>query len=512
MNTLPERYNASVPLDANLEAGRQDKVAIYCGDERVTYGDLFGRVCAMGRALRALGVGKEQRVLLFLDDTPAFPVAFFGAMRIGAVPVPVNPLYKASDYRYFVEDSDARAVVIEQAYLEKLTQALDGHPEPITVIVAGGRAPHTYALADLLAGHPGDLAPANTHRDDMAFWLYSSGSTGRPKGVVHLHHDIAVTCETYARHILRLTADDIVFGRVLFHAYGLGNASTFPIWAGASAILRPGRPTPHGILQTVQQFRPTVLCLVPTMYNAILNEPTAAAADLSSIRLCASAAEPLPPETWRRWRETFGVTILDGIGTTELLHIFCSNTPDALKPGSSGRPVPGYALAILDEDGKPVAPGEAGTLHVQGDSATPFYWHQHEKSKEVIRGEWVVTGDRYRVDTEGFYWYEGRADDMIKVGGEWVSPAEMEHALIAHAAVQEVAVVGVPVEGIMRIKAVVVLLSGHTPSPTLVRELQEHCKTHLQRYQYPHTVEFVDDLPRTATGKIQRFRLREVVA
>ena len=512
MIELPERYNASMLLDANLEAGRAAKVALVCGDERITYGELLGRVCAMGHALRRLGVGREQRVLLILDDTPAFPVAFFGAMRIGAVPVPVNPLYRAADYRHFLEDSDARAIVAEHTYLEKVRQALAGYPEPVAVVAAGERVEGAHYLPDLLAAEPGDLAPAPTHRDDMAFWLYSSGSTGKPKGVVHLHHDIPYTCETYARHVLRITADDVVFGRVLFHAYGLGAALTFPFWAGATTILRPGRPTPQGILQTLQRYRPTLFFSVPMLYHAIVTSPEAADADLSFVRMCVSAAEPLPPETWRRWRETFGHEIMDGIGSTELLHIFCSNAPGAVRPGSSGRPVPGYELQVCDREGRPVAPGEVGALRVKGDSAAPCYWRRHEKSQQTMRGEWVETGDLYRVDAEGFYWYEGRADDMIKVHGEWVSPIEIENRLLEHPAVREVAVVGAASDGPTRIKAAVILAPDTTPTPRLVPQLQQWCKSRLHRHQYPHIVEFVDDLPKTVTGKIQRFKLREVGA
>jgi benzoate-CoA ligase len=512
MFQLPERYNASVLLDANLDAGRGEKVAIYCGDERVTYAELFGRACAFGRALKALGIGREDRVLLVLDDSPTFPVAFLGALRIGAVPVPVNPLYKAADYGHFVQDSGARAVVAEGAYVAKLTEALDACPEPVVLVAAGGAAGGTLAFEDLLGAYRGGLPPADTHRDDMAFWLYSSGSTGKPKGVVHLQHDIPYTCETYARHVLQIGESDVVFARVLFHAYGLENAISFPYAVGASTVLAPGRATPEGVLRTIERFRPTLFFGVPTLYNAILNDPAAAGHDLSSLRLCLSAAEPLPPETWRRWRDTFGLPILDGLGSTELLHIFCSNTPAALRPGSSGQPVPGYALKLLDEQGQPVGPGRVGDLYVAGDSAAPCYWHQPHQSARTMRGAWVFTGDRYRIDGEGFYWYEGRADDMIKVGGEWVSPIEIEHVLLEHPAVQEAAVVGVRVEGIMRVKAAIVPAAGHPSSPDLVASLQQWCKDRLQRYQYPHRVEFAAELPKTVTGKIQRFKLREAAA
>jgi benzoate-CoA ligase len=514
---IPEKYNAATLIDANLEAGRGERTAIYFGDERITYLELFHRVSAMGRALRALGVAREQRVLLLLNDTPAFPVAFFGTMRVGAVPVPVNPLYKASDFRFFLEDSYAQVVITEATYLDKLSQALDGYEEPVSVIVADdspvelGRK--AYSLPELLTAHRGEIAVASAHRDDMAFWLYSSGSTGKPKGVVHLHQDIPATCESYARHVLRLAADDIVFGRVLFHAYGLGNALSFPFSCGASSVLAPGRPTARGVLDVIRRYHPTVVCLVPTLYNMILNEAGATAHDLSSVRICISAAEPLAPETWRRWKDTFGQVILDGIGSTEMLHIFCSNTMEAHKPGSSGKPVPGYELRILDEEGRPAPVGETGTLFVNGTSAAPFYWHQREKSRRTMAGEWTATGDRYRVDEEGFYWYEGRADDMLKVGGEWVSPIEMENALMEHPAVREAAVVGVPREGVIRIRAVIILVSEPTAAtalPALKEELQAWCKARLQRFQYPHRIDFVEELPKTATGKIQRFKLREM--
>jgi benzoate-CoA ligase len=497
-----ETYNAATLIDSNLTAGRGARTAIHFGEERISYADLFARVCAMGRALRALGVARENRVLLILGDTPVFPVAFFGAMRIGAVPVPVNPLYKASDFRFFLEDSAARVVITDASCLDKVTEALAGYEEPVSVITA-------ESLEELLAAHAGELAPANTHQDDMAFWLYSSGSTGKPKGVVHLHRNLPATCETYARHVLQLTEDDIVFGRVLFHAYGLGNALSFPFSMGGSSVLLPGRPTPRSILETIERYRPTLLCLVPTLYNAILNDPASAAADLSSLRRCISAAEPLAPETWRRWKDAFGLPILDGIGSTEMLHIFCSNTVEARRPGSSGKPVPGYELRILDDNGFAVAVGETGHLFVKGPSASPFYWRQREKSRRTMQGEWMATGDRYRMDEDGFYWYEGRADDMLKVGGEWVSPIEIENVLLEHAAVNEAAVVGVKIDGVMRIRAVIILTEPSLETPALKTELQEWCKQRLQRYQYPHRIDFVAELPKTATGKIQRFKLRQ---
>jgi benzoate-CoA ligase family protein len=504
---LPERYNVSTILDANLEAGRGGKVAIRGEDGEVTYERLLAGACAAGRALRALGVQREQRVMLVLDDTPAFPAVFLGAIRAGIVPVPVNPLFKPDDYRYLVADSDARAVVVDLGLLPKVREALAGHDEPVELVTVGGAEGGTRALDELLAEHAGELAPVRSHRDDAAFWLYSSGSTGRPKGVVHLQHDLPYTCQTYATQVLGIREDDVCVSTTKqFHAYGLGNLLSFPFWVGATAVHLFGRPAPDRALDAVERYRPTLFFSVPTLYNAMLATPGAAQRDLSSVRLCVSAAEALPAEVWRRWRDAYGLTILDGIGSTELLHIFCSNAVGDLRPGSSGRPVPGYDLKLLDEGLDPTPPGETGNLYVRGDSALALYWRQHEKSKQTLIGDWVWTGDRYRRDADGFWWHQGRVDDMLKVGGNWVSPVEMEQTLAEHPAVFECAVVQVSVEGLTRIKAVVVTSQ---PDPQrLTPELQQWCKQRLQRHEYPHTVEYATELPKTTTGKVQRYKLR----
>ena len=511
MIDIPQWYNASVLVDRNLEAGRAEKVAIYCGDEQVTYGELTRRINRFGHALREMGLDREDRVLLMLNDTPSFPTAFFAAMRIGAVPIPVNTLLQPADYRFFVENSRSRAVVCDQMHYETIRKALEGYDEePVEVIVTNGRAEGAQVLEELLETGEDELAPVATHKDDPAFWLYSSGSTGKPKGAVHLHHDIIYTCETYARHVLEVSEDDVCFSASkLFHAYGLGNNMSFPYWAGSSTVLFPGKPTPDAILGTAQRFKPTLFFSVPTLYNAMLNHEGAADYDLSSIRLCVSAAEALPAGIWRRWKEMFDSVILDGIGSTEMLHIFVSNTPEEIKPGSSGKPVPGYEARILDDNGYPVEPHEAGYLSVKGDSAAAYYWRNHEKTKQTMQGEWLFAGDWYRVDEDGFYWYEGRSDDMIKVSGLWVSPVEVESTLGDHPAVIEAAAVGVPVDGLTRVRAHIVLRQGYEPSEGLITELQNWCKERLKRYQYPHLVEFVEELPKTVTGKIQRFKLRE---
>lgn len=510
MITLPEWYNASLLIDRNLEAGRADKIAIRCGEEEISYGELARRINRFGHALKEMDVRQEDRVLLVLNDTPSFPVAFFGAMRIGAVPIPVNTLLGSGDYRFFVENSRSRVVVADEVHYEKVRKGVEESSEPAEIILTNGRAEGRKTLEELLELGEGELSPANTHKDDPAFWLYSSGSTGKPKGAVHLQHDILYTCETYAKEILGVTEEDVTFSASkLFHAYGLGGGLTFIFWAGGSTVLYPGRPTPQAVLETIERYRPTLFFTVPTLYNAILNHQGAADYDLSSIRLCASAAEALPASIWRRWKETFGSTILDGIGSTEMLHIFVSNTPEKLKPGSSGVPVPGYEARILDESERLVEPGEAGYLLVKGDSCAAYYWRNHEKTKATMRGEWMFAGDWYRQDEDGFFWYEGRSDDMIKVSGLWVSPVEVENTLGEHPAVVEAAAVGVPVDGLMRVRAHIILREGYEPSDALVVELQEWCKERLKRYQYPHLVEFVDELPKTVTGKIQRYKLRE---
>jgi benzoate-CoA ligase family protein len=486
--TIPDRYNASLLLDQNLEAGREDKVAILCGDEAVTYSELFARACGVGAALRDLGIDRGERVLLIMDDCPWFPAAFLGAMRIGAVPVSVNPLYGPDDYPYFVEDSGARLAIVDRVCAEKV------------------RAPRTLLVDDL---EPSDeFAAVDTARDDVAFWLYSSGSTGRPKGVLHLHRDLLYTCETYGRHVLGVSPSDVTFSTTkLFHAYGLGNNLSFPYRAGATTVLLSGRPTPDAIFSAVARSRPTLFFSVPTLYNAML--AAEGEGDFSSVRLCISAAEPLPADVWHRWHDRYGLVILDGIGSTEMLHIYCSNTMDDVTPGSSGRPVPGYDVKLTDDHGNLIDGPGTGDLYVRGESMLREYWNQPEKTADCIRDGWFYTRDRYRRDPEGRYWYEGRADDMFKVSGLWVSPADVEARLIEHRAVLEAAVVGVQVEGFTKAKAFVTTRDPGQVWPELAGDLREHCAAKLHRYEVPELIEFVDDLPKTATGKIERYKLRE---
>lgn len=500
MLELPERYNVGADLlERNLKAGRANKPAIASAAKDLTYGELYKLACGAAEALRDLGVRREERVLIVGYDGPGWVASFLGAILLGAIPVPVNPLLQRSeDYDHFIDDSLATVVVVDANTEDKLKSAM----------ARAANAPRLLR-ADQIAAGP-EIAAAPTRKDDMAFWLYSSGSTGKPKAVVHLQHDIPYTCVTYAEQVLGITERDITFSTTgLFHAYGFGNNLTFPYWVGASTVLHAGRHTPATVLETIEKRCPTLFFSAPTLYNAILNFEGAKARDLSSIRHCVAAAEALPAEVWRRWKDAFGLTILDGVGSTEMLHIYCSNRLDDLRPGSSGKPVPGYELKILDDEGKAVPPGEAGDLYVKGDSALALYWAQHEKTKRSVLGDWFVTGDRYRLDEDGFYWYEGRTDDMIKVGGLWVSPIEIESVLMEHPAVAEGAVVGIGVEGFMKIKAFVITRKDAADGDALVAVLQEHCKSRLQRYQYPHVIEFVQELPKTVTGKIQRYKLRE---
>jgi len=491
MFEVPERFNAGTLVDRNLEAGRGAKVAIRCAGEELTYAQLHERICAAGTALRERGVGREDRVLMILDDSPTFVALFLGAMRIGAVPAPVSFLDTTENFLHYARDSYAKVIVTEDAIVQRVP----------------GATSRTAFEAEM--GPGGETDPVDTHRDDMAFWLFSGGSTGFPKGVVHLHHDIPYTCETYAREILQISESDVTFSSTkLYHAYGLGNNLTFPYWVGATTVLRPGRPDPKGLLQTAQEQRPSLFFSVPTLYGAMVNLPDAKDHDLSSVRMCVSAAEPLAPEVLRRWQACFDLDIVDGIGSTEMLHIYCSNRPGDVKPGSSGKPVPGYELHLLDEARRPVPQGDVGNLYVKGDSALAFYWHQHEKTRKAIHGDLFFTGDRYRETDDGYFVYEGRADDMIKVGGLWASPIEIENVLVEHPRVLEAAAIGIDADYTTRVKAFIVT-RGDQGDDALVTELQAWCKDRLRRYEYPHFIAFVEELPKTPTGKIQRYKLRE---
>jgi benzoate-CoA ligase len=505
---MSDTYNFTEVVERHVDAGRADKPAFIGPDGTLTYEALRRQVNRMGNLLRSLGVGREHRVLLVLDDTTVFPVAFLGAMRIGAVPVPVSALDKADNFRHYIQDSYATVVLTDAPTLPRLSEALAG--EALRYVVRGGEGEDVVELDEALAAQAVEVAPAPTHRDDMAFWLYSSGSTGKPKGVVHLQHDIEFTCETYARRVLELREDDVNLSTTkLFHAYGLGNALTFPLWFGATSVLRPGPPKPDSVLATLRERRPTVFFSVPAVYALLVRDESADGA-LDTVRLCVSAAEALPPQTAERFEQRFGLDIIDGIGSTEMLHIYCSNRPGQVEAGTCGRPVPGYELRIVDEQGAVLDGPAIGGLEVRGDSCAGYYWHQHEKTKACMRGDWFASGDRFERREDGAYVYVGRMDDMLKVGGLWVSPIDMEHVLFQHPRVRGVGVIGITIEDASRIAAYVEC-EGEGDE-VLADELRAWCKDRMRRYEYPHVVEFVDELPRTLTGKVQRFRLRERAA
>ena len=498
--------NASELVSLQVEAGRSEKPAIVAEDATLTYEQLRLQINRAGSLLTQLGVTRERRVLLVLDDSSIFPTMFLGAIRIGAVPVPVSPLDKDDNFRHFVDDAYAEVVVTDAPLLERLQRALG--PRRIRWLARDGDGPDVVELGAALAAQRDELDPAPTHPDDMAFWLYSSGSTGKPKGVVHLHHDMAVTCENYARGAIGLRPDDVTFSTTkLFHAYGLGNGLSFPLSVGATAVLMTGPTKPDPIIETLRRRRPTVFFSVPALFAAVGRDEAAVDA-LRSVRFCVSAAEPLPAATIHHWRQSFDLDVVDGVGSTEMLHIYCSNRPGRIVPGTSGWPVPGYDLRLVDDAGVPIEGPGVGALHVRGDSCAAFYWHQHQKTQASMLGDWFATGDRYERRDDGTYAYVGRVDDMVKVGGLWVSPVDMEHVLIEHPRVAGVGVVGTIVDGASRIAAYVEC-DGGAGDPALADELRGWCKDRLRGYEYPHIVTFVDALPRTLTGKVQRFQLRE---
>ncbi|HTH15473.1 MAG TPA: benzoate-CoA ligase family protein [Magnetospirillum sp.] len=507
---LPRRYNAATWfIDRHVAEGRGRKVAYVDPGGGHTYADLAERVNRAGQALLSLGLDMEQRVALLLPDTVQFPSVFWGAIKAGIVPIPFNTLLTTEDYEHLLADSRARALVVSACLLEKVAPVLGRLPFLRAVVVSGGEPGPHASLERLMAQAPAHLEAAPTTADDIAFWLYSSGSTGAPKGAMHLHRHLVATAELYGRGVLGLTEADTVYSAAkLFFAYGLGNGMSFPLHVGATTILLPERPTPDAVMGVLQTHKPTVFCGVPTLLGAILAEPKHAGVRLN-LRMTISAGEALPEEIGRRWQDRFGVEVVDGLGSTELLHIFLSNRPGKVRYGTSGVPVPGYEVRIVDEAGRDVPPGEVGELVVHGPSAAQGYWNRREQSLKTFKGEWTHTGDKYSVTPDGLYLYHGRADDMLKVGGIWVSPFEVESALLAHPAVQEAAVVAQADEGgLIKPKAYIVPASGVGSGPALEAELKAFVKERLAPYKYPRWITFVTTLPKTATGKIQRFRLR----
>ena len=508
-----DTFNVAVPfIDRHLKEGRENKIAIRVhGGGTVTYKTLAEHVNRAGNALVDLGCKRGDRVLMVVKDSAEFYYLFWGAIKAGIIPVPLNTLLRAKDYTYIIENSEATGVIFSPEYLSEVEPAIEkSNHKPNTVLSTDGSG---ECLAKQMLNASANLDAVTTTANEDCFWLYSSGTTGGPKGVVHAHKDMVVTSQYYGVGILGISEKDTCFSAAkLFFAYGLGNAMTFPLWVGAEAVLLPGPPTPDSCHEIIETYKPTIFYGVPTLYAAQLksmetnetNNP-----DLSSIRLCTSAGEALPPDLLKRWMDKTGIPLLDGIGTTEILHIFLSNQIDKIKPGASGLAVPGYEGKIVDGDGKEVPNGETGDLMIKGDSTLKLYWRNADKTTASIKDGWMYTGDTYYKDDEGFFFCCGRSDDMLKVGGIWCSPVEIENKLVEHPKVLEAAIVGrEDDEQLIKPEAFIVLNNPKDAGDVLQKELLEHCKAGLARYKYPRWFNFVEDLPKTATGKIQRFQLR----
>jgi len=505
-----EHYNAAADLlDRNLAADRGERVAIIDRDGAHTYAALGRRVERFAGVLAANGVQMEQRVMLALHDTLDFPTCFLGAIKAGAVPVPVNVLLTSADYAYLLADSRARLLVVQEALLPMFLPVLEAAPFLRKVIVAGEAGQGFERLEDALAAADPAPATAPTRPDDAAFWLYTSGTTGRPKGAVHSQSDLRATALHYALPILDIGADDIVFSVAkLFFAYGLGNALTFPMWVGATAVYMAERPNAAAVRAVCDAHRPTLFFAVPTIYSMMLNNGELPAPEGLRLRRCVSAGEALPENVFSRWRAETGLEILDAVGSTEMLHMFLSNRPGEARPGSSGMPLDGYEVALLDEAGSPVADGELGELFVSGPTAAVGYWNQRAKTLDTFRGRWTKTGDKYYRDAEGYYVYCGRSDDLMKVGGLYVSPMEVENTLLGHERIAECAVVPArDGNDLVKPKAFVVLADGGQGDAALEAEVIEYARARLADYKRPRWVAFIDELPKTATGKIQRYKL-----
>ena len=509
---LPEPMNvATLLVDRHVREGRGDRVAIHYGDDQITYAQVREGANRAGNLLRGLDVRLENRLMLLMLDCPELVYSFLGAIKIGAVPIPTNTLMKSPDYEYLLNDSRAVVAVVSEPLLPQL-QAIPRERLPYLreIVVVGNAPPGTLDFQGLASQASPELVAEEMSKDDAAFWLYSSGSTGFPKGCVHLHHDMVVCSELYAKPVLGIGPEDRCFSVAkLFFAYGLGNGLYFPFYVGASTVLWPGPPTAENVYRVIERYQPTLFYSVPTNYGMLLAQE--GEYDLSSIRHGVSAGEALPPALFERFKERFGVEILDGIGSTEILHIFISNRSGEVRPGASGKIVPGYEAKLLDDDGAEVPRGEIGNLLIKGDSTCAYYWNKHDRTKQTILGEWIVTGDKYYQDEDGYFWYAGRSDDMLKVGGIWVSPVEVENTLVEHPAVLEVGVVGrEDQDHLVKPCAYVVPQPGHEPSEALANELKAFVRGRIAEYKRPRWVEFVRELPKTATGKTQRFKLRQL--
>ncbi len=522
--TIPRRYNAAHDLLAR-NAAWPDKTAFInaISGDTLSYGELTRQSHQFANALRTHGFAPESRVLVAVLDTPDWPVVFLGCILAGVVPVAANTLLMTADFDFMLRDAKAQGLVVSGVLLPAF-EPLFGNIYSLKTVVTVGEVTSLPANTHLASNYPSIVplaqwinrleAPetiaieiADTCADDACFWLYSSGSTGMPKGTVHLHSHLIQTAELYGRGVLGIRHSDVVFSAAkLFFAYGLGNALTFPMAVGATSVLLPARPTPMDVFDVLKRLKPTIFYGVPTLYAALLADPARPAKADVALRVCTSAGEALPAEIGKKFTAAYGVEILDGIGSTEMLHIFLSNRPGAVRYGTTGQAVPGYQLRIVSDDGKDCAVGEIGELHISGPTSAIMYWNNRAKTKATFAGDWTKSGDKYTLDADGYYTYGGRSDDMLKVGGIYVSPFEVEACLMTHPAVLEVAVIGMQDDDeLVKPKAYVVLKSGQSATADA---LKAHVKQHLAPYKYPRWIEFVGELPKTATGKIQRFKLR----
>ena len=515
---IPRQYNASRILFDNPRKGRADSLALTGPAGTRSYGELCAEASRWGNGLQSLGLKRGDRILMFLDDTPAYPAAFFGAVRAGLVPLLINTLTPPDLLQFYLSDSSASVAVADAEFCSRFdAQACQDTPLRTLISVNGTAgdhaAPNSIAAESWLPGFSTDLAEADTHRDEMAFWMYSSGSTGRPKGIVHLQHDMAYSEAAFARHVLKLKPGDICFSvPKMFFAYGFGNSITFPFCAGAATLLLPGQPKPAAIFEAIERFRPTAFFGLPTLYTSLTKAEGAAATDFSSLRIALSAAEVLSADVFHGWKILTGLEIVEGLGSTEMLHIYLSNLPNRRKLGAAGLRVPGYEIALKGTDGREVGDNEEGVLWVRGDSATPLYWNRPDKSAETIReAGWIYTGDRFVRDGDGFHFFRGRADDLIKISGQWVYPLEVELCLAEHPEVRECAVFAAELpDRRMTLKAIVVMNAGAFDATAATTMLQDYVKAKLLPYKYPREVRFIDELPKTGTGKIDRQALLRV--
>ncbi|SFO54771.1 acetyl-CoA synthetase [Bradyrhizobium sp. Ghvi] len=509
---VPDSYNASRVLFDNLAKRRGDKLALIGPAGTRTYAQLCAEACRWGNGFASLGLKRGDRVLLFMDDTPAYPAAFFGAVRAGFVPLLINTLTPPDLLQFYLADSSATVAVADAEFGARFNAEACKDTGLRTLIVVNGAVgdhavPRAVAAADWLSQFPAEVAEAATHRNEMAFWMYSSGSTGRPKGIVHLQHDMAYSEAAFARNVLKLMPDDICFSvPKIFFAYGFGNSVTFPFSSGAATLLLPGQPKPAAIFAAIEQYKPTVFFGLPTLYTSLTKADGAATTDFSSLRMALSAAEVLSAEVFNGWKALTGLEIVEGLGSTEVLHIYLSNRPEQKKLGAAGLRVPGYEVALRDKDGRDVGDNEEGILWVRGDSNTPLYWNRPDKSAETIReGGWIYTGDRFVRDSDGFHFFRGRADDLVKISGQWVYPLEVELCLADHPDIRECAVFAAELpDRRMTLKAVVVMNNRATDQSEATRRLQDYVKGKLLPYKYPREVIFIDELPKTGTGKIDR--------